>query len=89
MLFISTSENRQKCQVNLNETFTFEVASRIRETREKRSMSQYAVAYSIGMSQAAYSKIERGETEVKVSQLYKIASVLTVSVHVFLPAVKI
>lgn len=37
------------------------------------------------MFQAAYSKIERGETEVKVSHLYQIAAVLKVSVYDLLP----
>lgn len=57
----------------------------IRQKREEKKISQYAVAYCIGMSQAAYSKIERGETQVKVNHIYMIAEVLNVSVYDLLP----
>lgn len=57
----------------------------IRETREAKKISQYAVAYSMGISQAAYSKIERGETEAKASHLYLIAGILNVSIYDLLP----
>ncbi len=63
------------------------IGERIRQKREEMKISQYAVAYCIGMSQAAYSKIERGETEVKVSHLYQIATVLKISVYDLLPPV--
>lgn len=58
----------------------------IRDIRESKKISQYAVAYTIGMSQAAYSKIERGETEIKAKHLYLIAGVLGTSVYDLLPA---
>lgn len=58
----------------------------IRDIRESKKISQYAVAYTIGMSQAAYSKIERGETEIKAKHLYLIAGVLDTSVYDLLPA---
>lgn len=61
------------------------IGKKIREIRERKKISQYAVAYAIDMSQAAYSKIERGETEVKVSHLYSIAACLDVSVYELLP----
>lgn len=61
------------------------IGEKIREKRETKKISQYAVAYAIGMSQAAYSKIERGETEVKVSHLYSIAAFLGTSVYELLP----
>lgn len=57
----------------------------IREKREALRIPQTAVAYKLGMSQPAYSKIERGETELKASQLYKIAAYLGVSVYDLLP----
>lgn len=57
----------------------------IREKRESLRIPQTAVAYKLGMSQPAYSKIERGETELKASQLYKIAAYLGVSVYDLLP----
>lgn len=61
------------------------IGENIRAIRESKKISQYAVAYSMDMSQAAYSKIERGETEVKASHLYKLAAILNVSVYDLLP----
>jgi len=39
------------------------------------------------MSQPAYSKIERGKTEVKALQLYKIATCMGITVYELLPEV--
>lgn len=57
----------------------------IREKREALGIAQNAVAYALNISQPAYSKIERGETEVKASQLYKIAAYMGLSVYELLP----
>lgn len=57
----------------------------IRAKRESLNISQQALAYVLDMSQPAYSKIERGETEVKASQLYKIAAYMGISVYDLLP----
>ncbi|MCY4781208.1 helix-turn-helix transcriptional regulator [Sphingobacterium sp. UT-1RO-CII-1] len=57
----------------------------IREKRESLKISQEAVAYSLDISQAAYSKIERNETKVKVEQVYQIADYLGISVYEILP----
>lgn len=57
----------------------------IRDKRESLKISQEAVAYSLDISQAAYSKIERNETKVKVEQIYKIANCLGISVYEILP----
>lgn len=61
------------------------IGETIRSIRESKRISQYAVAYAMDISQAAYSKIERGETEAKASHLYLIAGVLEVSVYDLLP----
>lgn len=61
------------------------IGEKIRDLREAKKISQYAVAYSMGISQAAYSKIERGETEAKASHLYLIAGILKVSIYDLLP----
>ncbi|SOD19885.1 helix-turn-helix domain-containing protein [Pedobacter xixiisoli] len=61
------------------------IGENIRIIRESKRISQYAVAYSMDISQAAYSKIERGETEVKASHLYKLAAILGVSIYDLLP----
>ncbi|MCX2584648.1 helix-turn-helix domain-containing protein [Pedobacter sp. MR22-3] len=62
-----------------------QIGENIRNIREAKKISQYAVAYTIGISQAAYSKIERGETEMKASHLYMIAKVLDTSIYDLLP----
>jgi len=61
------------------------IGDRIRELREKKHISQFAMAFHLGMSQAAYSKIERGLTEIKASHLYAIAGVLNTSIYELLP----
>jgi len=62
------------------------IGENIRNIREAKKISQYAVAFTIGISQAAYSKIERGETEIKARHVYMIAEVLKTSVYEILPA---
>ncbi|WP_240452893.1 MULTISPECIES: helix-turn-helix domain-containing protein [Sphingobacterium] len=57
----------------------------IRRKREELKISQEAVAYELNMSQAAYSKIERNETKLKVEQVYTIASYFGLSVYELLP----
>ncbi|WDF67532.1 helix-turn-helix transcriptional regulator [Sphingobacterium oryzagri] len=62
-----------------------EIGTHIRKTRENLKVSQESVAFALDMSQAAYSKIERNETKLKVEQLYKIADHLGISVYDLLP----
>lgn len=62
-----------------------EIGSYIRQKRESLKISQEAVAFVLDMSQAAYSKIERNETKLKVDQVYKIADYFGVSVYELLP----
>lgn len=64
---------------------SYQIGTYIRKKREELGVSQEAVAYSLDMSQAAYSKIERNETEVKVKQAYKIAEFLGLSIYEILP----
>ncbi len=61
------------------------IAENIRNIREAKKISQYAIAYAMEISQAAYSKIERGETEIKATHLYLIAGALKISVYDLLP----
>ena len=53
--------------------------------REEAKVSQEAIAFKLGISQAAYSKIERGDTKIKVDQLYSIADYLDISIYEILP----
>lgn len=57
----------------------------IRRKREELKISQEAVAFELNMSQAAYSKIERNETKLKVEQVYTIANYFGLSVYELLP----
>lgn len=57
----------------------------IRRKREENKVSQEAMAFKLGISQAAYSKIERGDTKLKVDQLYTIADFLEISIYEILP----
>ncbi len=46
--------------------------------RTDRGLSQYEVAEAAGMSQSAYSKAERGKTNVSIRRLHQIARVFDV-----------
>jgi transcriptional regulator with XRE-family HTH domain len=56
-----------------------EVFENIRKFRELRSLTRDALADELGMSLSGYSKLERGEVEITLSRIYKIAQVLEVS----------
>ena len=52
----------------------------IREARQKKDMTQEALAHEMGVTQAAVSQWENGITIPKTRDLLKIADVLGVSV---------
>lgn len=56
------------------------MAENIKKFRELRNLSREQVAAELDMSLSGYSKIERGETELSLGKLNKIASVLGVDV---------
>jgi len=56
-----------------------ELAFKIRRLRELQQLSQEDMAFELGISQPAYSKIERGKTELGVHRLQRIADVLKCS----------
>ncbi len=43
------------------------------------------MAHQLNISQNAYSKMERGDTEVTVKRIYEVADVLDVSIYELLP----
>jgi transcriptional regulator with XRE-family HTH domain len=55
------------------------VAERIRITRLSKGLSQQNIADDLGITVAAYSNIERGVTDVSVSRVYQIATILQVN----------
>jgi len=60
----------------------------IRNQRVQKGYSQEYMAHHLNISQNAYSKIERGDTEVTVKRVYEVAEVLGVSVYELLPQAK-
>ena len=61
------------------------VAKRIKYIREQKEFTQNGVAMGAGISQEAYSKIERGVTRPSIDRLYDIAESLKVNVYDLIP----
>jgi transcriptional regulator with XRE-family HTH domain len=57
------------------------IGMRIKNIRELRGYPQKYVADKLKMTQAGYSKIERGESDVAYSKLEEISKVLEVSIE--------
>jgi transcriptional regulator with XRE-family HTH domain len=53
----------------------------IKKIRELKNLTREFVADRIGMSSSGYGKIERGEVDLTISKLNKIAEVLGVSIE--------
>ena len=52
----------------------------IKKIRELKNLTRDYVAGELGMSTSGYGKIERGEVDVTVTKIIRIASILYVSV---------
>jgi putative transcriptional regulator len=59
--------------------------STITRLREKRSLSQYALAKKVGIAQSHLQGIERGETEPRIRLAMRLAEALGVSVRELWP----
>lgn len=70
---VSKSENLQ------------EVGRKIRHYREKKKMSQLALAEAIGVTQNTIYLIETAQSEMKLEKLFRIAEVLDVTPNKLLP----
>ncbi len=57
-----------------------QVAENIKKFRELKSLTREFVASELDMSVSGYSKIERGETDVSLGKLERIAEILGVEV---------
>jgi transcriptional regulator with XRE-family HTH domain len=55
------------------------IGDNIKKLRELRNYTQEVMAEKLNISQNAYSKIERGETDVSFSRLVQISQVLEVN----------
>lgn len=57
------------------------ISEKIKNIRELKNLTQEYVAKKLDMTQAGYSKLESGKTDITFSQLEDIAKVLGVSVE--------
>lgn len=64
------------------------VGQKIRMQRLLKQYSQEYMAFMLEISQAAYSNIERDETEPGLRRLYEIAEILEISPFVLMPKPK-
>jgi transcriptional regulator with XRE-family HTH domain len=60
------------------------VNDQIRDLRTQKKISQQEMADALGITQGAYNRIENGSTELKVSDLEKIAEKLEVPASVLM-----
>ncbi len=59
---------------------TQKVFQNIKKIRELKNITREFLAGELGMSTSGYGKIERGEVDLNISKLFKIAKILDVSV---------
>ena len=64
------------------------IGDKIRMQRLIKNYSQEYMAFMLGISQPAYSKIERNETEIRLKRVYEIADVLGVDPFTLMPPSK-
>lgn len=64
------------------------IGDKIRIRRLTKNYSQEYMAFMLDISQAAYSNLERNETDLTVKRIYEIAEVLEISPFEFLPKPK-
>jgi transcriptional regulator with XRE-family HTH domain len=57
-----------------------EVIENIKKFRELKNLTRDEIADKLEMSLSGYSKLERGEVEITLTKLYRIADILEISV---------
>ncbi|MEM6298127.1 MAG: helix-turn-helix transcriptional regulator [Bacteroidota bacterium] len=60
------------------DTLTQQVGQQIRTIRSAKGLTQENIADMLGMTTSGYAKIERGQTEIGLSRLKKIAEALEI-----------
>jgi len=65
-----------------------DVGEKIRIQRLTKKYSQEYMAFMLEISQAAYSKIERDETELTIKRIYEIAEILEINPFTLMPKPK-
>jgi len=58
-----------------------DVKEKIKNIRELKNLTQEYVAEKLGITQAAYSKIESGTTKVSYEKLFQISNILGVEIN--------
>ncbi len=72
--------------VNMKNNITIKIGNRIRDIRQHKKLKQENVAHDLHISLTAYSKIERGLTQMSVVRLKQIADYFeTPLIHFFDP----
>lgn len=61
------------------------IGTKIKQLREEKRFSQSEMAELLGMSQSAYSRIERDETPVLMDDVIRFAKALNIPIIDFLP----
>lgn len=61
------------------------IGEKIRIQRLTRNYSQQYMSFMLDISQAAYSNLERDETELTIKRIYEIAEILEISPFILLP----
>jgi transcriptional regulator with XRE-family HTH domain len=67
---------------------TTNIGETIRIQRLIKNYSQQYMAFALDISQAAYSNIERNETELTLKRVYEIAEILEISAFQLMPRPK-
>ncbi len=62
-------------------TYSAVIGGVIKQLRESRSINQGVMAKSMGVSQAAWSKLESGKTTITTAQLAKAADLLEIEAN--------
>lgn len=65
-----------------------ELGKRVREKRKEKRISQDTLALSCGLDRSYMGRIERGEVNVTIEKLYRIASTLDCEPSDLLPPLK-
>jgi len=58
-----------------------EIQEKIKNVRELKNLTQEYVAEKLGITQAAYSKIESGTTKVSYEKLFQISNILGIEMN--------
>ncbi|WP_310126208.1 helix-turn-helix domain-containing protein [Pseudomonas oryzihabitans] len=67
------------------ETLARDLGQKIREKRTSLGLSQDALAFACGIDRSYMGRVERGEVNITIEKLYRIAVQLRCQPHILLP----